>query len=168
MPIFASFLSRSRRVEAGTLPKRDSSSTVARGVAHSRSSVSSKRLASKVGCQHGWFGSWPPSEHTLDGRDGPRCRIQDLHAVAHGVHDGAGQGAARVAPSQEPPEGVAGDAEGLRRLPDAPPQNVDPQVLADGVLKIGVERCASCPASLSLALKWSIDCSVAQWSNFSL
>ena len=41
MPIFASFLSRSRRVEVGILPKRDSSSTVARGVAHSKSSVSS-------------------------------------------------------------------------------------------------------------------------------
>ena len=41
MPIFASFLSRSRRVEAGILPNRDSSSTVARGVAHSKSSVSS-------------------------------------------------------------------------------------------------------------------------------
>ena len=41
MPIFASFFNRSRRVEAGILPKRDSSSRVARGAAHSRSSVSS-------------------------------------------------------------------------------------------------------------------------------
>ena len=41
MPIFASLFNRSRRVEAGTLPKQDSSSTVARGVAHSKSSVSS-------------------------------------------------------------------------------------------------------------------------------
>ena len=35
------FFNRSRRVEEGILPKRDSSSTVARGVAHSKSSVSS-------------------------------------------------------------------------------------------------------------------------------
>ena len=41
MPIFTSFFNRSRRVEAGILPKRDSSSTVARGAAHSKSSVSS-------------------------------------------------------------------------------------------------------------------------------
>ena len=41
MPILTSFFSRSRRVEAGILPKRDSSSTVARGAAHSKSSVSS-------------------------------------------------------------------------------------------------------------------------------
>ena len=41
MPIFANFSNRSRRVEAGILPKRDSSSTVARGAAHNKSSVSS-------------------------------------------------------------------------------------------------------------------------------
>ena len=41
MPIFASFFNRSRRVEAGILPNRDSSSTVARGAAHNKSSVSS-------------------------------------------------------------------------------------------------------------------------------
>ena len=47
-----------------------------------------------------------------------------------------------MAPLEEPPEGVARNAEGLRRLPDASPQNVGPQVFANGVIKVGGERCA--------------------------
>ena len=58
------------------------------------------------------------------------------------AQDGAGQGAARVAPFEEAPQGVAGHAEGFRRLTDATPQNVGPQVFTNGVLKLGVERCA--------------------------
>ena len=45
--------------------------------------------------------------YALRGFDGPRCRVDGLDAVAHGVQDGPGQGAAHVAPVQEPPEGVA-------------------------------------------------------------
>ena len=41
-PRLASFTSRSRRVEAGTRPKRDSSSTVARGAAHASRRASSR------------------------------------------------------------------------------------------------------------------------------
>ena len=141
MPIFASLLSLSRSVEDGTLPKRDSSFTVASGVAHSKSSVSSRARRRErrdgTGLATGLLASMRSTVVMA-----PCCRIQDLHPVAHGVQDGAGQHAARVAPSQEPPKGVAGHAEGLRRLSDAPPQNVGPQVLADGVLKVWVERCA--------------------------
>ena len=161
MPIFASFLSRSRRVEPGILPKRDSSSTVARGRGAQQEQRVLQCLGHGVGRQDG-FGSRPAGDHTFGSRDGPCRRFQHLNAVAHGVQNGAGQGAARVAPFEEPPEGVAGNAEGLRRLPDAPPQHVCPQIFTDGVLKIGVERLRSCPASVSPALQWSIGCSVTQ------
>ena len=58
----------------------------------------------------GWqdrFGSWPPGDQTFGGHDVPYRRFQDLDAVTHDAHDGAGQGAACVAASQESPEGVA-------------------------------------------------------------
>ena len=44
--------------------------------------------------------------YALRGSDGPRRRVDGLDAVAHAVQDGPGQGAARMSPVQEPPEGV--------------------------------------------------------------
>ena len=70
----------------------------------------------------------------LRGPDGPGCRVDGLDATAHSVQDGPGQGASRVSPVQEPPEGVARDAESLHRLLAATPPYVGVHVVADGVV----------------------------------
>ena len=66
--------------------------------------------------------------------------IKCLGIVAHGAGDGPGQGTAQVSPFQEPPQGVAGDAEVLGRLGPAVPQGVGAYVVADGVVESWVFR----------------------------
>ena len=56
----------------------------------------------------------------------------------------AGAPAAHQSPVQEPPEGVAGDAEVLHRLPVPAPKGVGVNVVSDGVVQVFVVRFILC------------------------
>ena len=60
-------------------------------------------------------------------------RLQRFDALAHAVEDREGQPAADLVALEEAPEGLAGDAEPLRRVPVAAPLGVFVQVSAEPV-----------------------------------
>ena len=79
-----------------------------------------------------------PSPDWLPGNQIPCGRFDSLGAPANGVDYGAGNCSPHVAPFQEAPERVAGDAQGLGRLPAAVPQDVGSHVAADSVVEVAV------------------------------
>ena len=79
------------------------------------------------------------------------CRFHGLDALTHGVQHRVRHSAPHVAPFQEAPQGVTGDAEGLGRTASPMPQGVGSHVAADGVVGVLVrQRCLPQGSGISL------------------
>ena len=81
------------------------------------------------------------SDRLLVDDDFQRGRLERRYDPADGVQDGGGHGAPHVAPFEEAPEGVAGDAEVIGCLPPPMPPHVDTHVVPDRLLEVRSGLC---------------------------
>ena len=141
-------------------PKRDSSSTVARGAAQSSRSASSSPWCKERSAGSGLR----PSKSTMISNVAASIA---RYAPADGAQDGGGHGASHVASFEEPPQGVAGHAEVLGCLaPSVQPTRRRARTLGPTLCEILVRPASHRLVFAFVALRQPIDCSSSAMGQY--